>query len=64
MSAVASDQQFGAWTVALVDPTGKRSTVICQCGRCGLEKSRSLRRPVAVIFPARRGLTTAKARSV
>jgi hypothetical protein len=32
MSAVEAGQQFGAWTVALVDPTGKRSTVICQCG--------------------------------
>ena len=31
MSVVASGQQFGAWTVALVDPTGKRSTVICRC---------------------------------
>jgi hypothetical protein len=25
-------QQFGAWTVARIDPTGKRVTVICQCG--------------------------------
>ena len=31
MSAVESGQRFGAWTVALVDPTGKRSTVICRC---------------------------------
>lgn len=31
MSAVEAGQQFGAWSVALVDPTGKRSTVICQC---------------------------------
>jgi hypothetical protein len=32
MSAVETGQQFGAWTVALVDQSGKRSTVICQCG--------------------------------
>jgi hypothetical protein len=32
MSAVEAGQQFGAWTVALVDPTGKRATVVCQCG--------------------------------
>jgi len=32
MSAIESGQQFGAWTVAMVDPTGKRVTVICQCG--------------------------------
>jgi hypothetical protein len=31
MSAEAG-QQFGAWTVALVDPTGKRATVVCACG--------------------------------
>ena len=28
-------QPFGAWTVAQVDPTGKRATVICQCGTAG-----------------------------
>jgi hypothetical protein len=32
MSAVELGLKFGAWTVALVDPTGKRVTVICQCG--------------------------------
>lgn len=32
MSAVEAGQQFGAWMVALVDPTGKRATVICACG--------------------------------
>jgi hypothetical protein len=31
MSAVEAGQ-FGAWTVALVDPTGKRATVVCACG--------------------------------
>jgi hypothetical protein len=25
-------QQFGAWTVAVIDGTQKRVTVICQCG--------------------------------
>jgi hypothetical protein len=35
MSAIEAGQQFGAWTVALVDPTGKRATVICQCGTPG-----------------------------
>jgi hypothetical protein len=25
-------QTFGAWTVALIDKTGKRATVVCQCG--------------------------------
>jgi hypothetical protein len=32
MSAVSSGQQFGAWTVAIVDQSGKRATVFCQCG--------------------------------
>ena len=32
MSAVELGQKFGAWTVALVDPAGKRATVVCQCG--------------------------------
>jgi hypothetical protein len=32
MSAVSSGQQFGAWTVTIVDQSGKRATVICQCG--------------------------------
>jgi hypothetical protein len=35
MSAVQLSQKFAAWTVALVDPTGKRVTVICQCGVAG-----------------------------
>jgi hypothetical protein len=28
-------QRFGAWTVARVDPIGKRVTVICACGATG-----------------------------
>jgi hypothetical protein len=32
MSAVSSGRQFDAWVVATVDPTGKRETVVCQCG--------------------------------
>ena len=32
MSAVSSGRQFDAWVVATVDPTGKRATVVCQCG--------------------------------
>ena len=31
-SAAEGGQQFGAWTVAMLDPCGKRATVICQCG--------------------------------
>jgi hypothetical protein len=31
MSTVEVGQRFGSWTVVLVDPTGKRGTVICQC---------------------------------
>jgi hypothetical protein len=33
--AVEAGQQFGAWTVAMLDPSGKRATVICQCGTPG-----------------------------
>ena len=35
MSAIKSGQQFGAWTVAMVDPSGKRATCVCQCGSPG-----------------------------
>ena len=32
---IEAGQKFGAWTVARVDPTGKRVTVICGCGAVG-----------------------------
>jgi hypothetical protein len=32
MSAVEAGREFRAWTVALVDPTGRRVTVTCAVG--------------------------------
>jgi hypothetical protein len=29
---IEAGQQFGAWAVEIVDPTGRRATCICQCG--------------------------------